>query len=159
MKHYIMRRSLEYKDMDGGKVMRRFHSLLKVTDFIALLALVCLASSAACTHETAKTTDKGLFHIRLSSSEEILKNGRNEVSVHITDSKGRAVEQAQVDIVPWMPEHHHGAMWTPATIEEGNGLYRSVIALPMPGRWELKVTISKENLLDSTTFYFPDVKN
>jgi hypothetical protein len=50
-------------------------------------------------------------------------------------------------------------MWPPATIEEGNGLYRSVIALTMPGHWELKVTVSKGELSDSTTFDFRDVKD
>ena len=145
--------------MNGDEHMRQFYSSVKVAKFIASLVLICIAISAACTHEAARTTDKGLFHIRLSSSGEILKNGRNEVAVHVTDDKGLAVEGAQIDIVPWMPEHHHGAMWPPATIEQGNGSYRSVIALTMPGRWELKITISKGNLSDNATFNFPDVKN
>ena len=126
---------------------------------LMLVIMTCLVLSAGCSNEVAKTTDKGLFHIKLSSTEELLKYGRNEVVVHVTDNKGQRVEHAQIVIAPWMPEHRHGAMWPPATIEEGNGLYRSVIALTMPGHWEMKVTVSKGDLSDSTTFDFPNVKN
>ena len=126
---------------------------------LMVFIMTCLVLSAGCSNEVAKTTDKGLFHIQLSSTERLLKKGRNEVIVRVTDNKGQGVDHAQIDIAPWMPEHRHGAMWPPATIEEGNGLYRSVIALTMPGHWELKVTVSKGELSDSTTFDFRDVKD
>ena len=126
---------------------------------LMLFIMTCLVLSAGCSSEVAKNTDKGLFHIKLSSSEELLRNGRNEVVVRVTDNKGQAVDHAEIEIAPWMPEHRHGAMWPPATIEEGKGLYRSVIALTMPGHWELKVTVRKGDLSDSTTFDFPNVKN
>jgi len=126
---------------------------------LMLFIMTCLVLLAGCSNDVAKTTDKGLFHIKLSSTEKLLKKGRNEVIVRVTDNKGQGVDRAQIEVAPWMPEHRHGAMWPPATIEDGNGLYRSVIALTMPGHWELKVTVSKGELLDSTTFDFPDVKD
>jgi hypothetical protein len=122
-------------------------------------ALAFLVLLTGCSKEAAKTADKGLFHITLSSQGELLKNGRNEVVVRVTDNRDQAVEHAEIDIVPWMPEHNHGAMWPPATIEQGKGLYRSVIALTMSGHWELKVTVRKADISDSTTFDFPDVKD
>ena len=124
-----------------------------------LFAMTYLVLLAGCTSEAVKTTDKGLFHIKLSSTEELLKYGRNEIVIRLTDDKGHGVEHAQIEIVPWMPEHHHGAMWPPATIEQGNGVYRSVIALTMTGHWELKITVQKGDLADSTTFDFPNVKS
>jgi hypothetical protein len=126
---------------------------------LILFIIACLILSAGCTNEVAKTTDKGSFHIKLSSTEELLKFGRNEVVVLVTDNKGQGVENAQIEIVPWMPEHRHGAMWPPASIEQGNGLYRSVIALTMTGHWELKITVRKGELADIATFDFPNVKN
>jgi hypothetical protein len=126
---------------------------------LMLFIMTCLVLLAGCSNEVAKTTDNGLFHIKLSSTEKLMKKGRNEVIVRVTDNKGQGVDHAQIEVSPWMPEHHHGAMWPPATLEEGNGLYRSVIALTMPGHWELKITVIKGELLDSTTFDFPDVKN
>lgn len=124
-----------------------------------LFTMACLTLLPCCTNEVAKATDSGLFHIKLSATEKLLKYGRNEVIVRIADSKGREVEHAQIEIVPWMPEHGHGAMWPPATIEQGNGLYRSVIALTMTGHWQLKVIVHKGDLEDSATFDFPNVKN
>jgi hypothetical protein len=139
--------------------MRRNYLSDSALRTLILFTMACLVLLAGCTSEVAKTTDKGLFHIKLSSTGELLKFGRNEVVLRVTDDKGRGVEHAQIEIVPWMPEHRHGAMWPPATIERENGLYRSVIALTMPGHWELKVTVRKGDLADNTTFDFPNVKN
>ena len=139
--------------------MRRNYSSTRAILTLVLFSISCVFLFVGCTNEVVKSTDKGLFHIKLSSTGELLKYGRNEIAVRITDDKGAGIERAHIEIVPWMPEHRHGAMWPPATIEEGNGLYRSVIALTMPGHWELKITVSKGELSDSTTFDFPNVKN
>lgn len=139
--------------------MRRNYSTARYILTLISFSIACIFLLAGCNNEVMKSTDKGLFHIKLSSKEELLKNGRNEVVVRVTDNKGQAVEHALVEIAPWMPEHRHGAMWPPAAIEEGNGLYRAVIALTMPGHWELKITVSKGEFTDSTTFDFPRVKN
>jgi len=106
-----------------------------------------------------KNTAKGLFQVRLSASGEILKNGRNEINVYISSDKGQKIENAKVELVPWMPEHGHGAAWPPAVFDQGNGVYRAVVALTMPGHWQLTVKISKGDSEDSVLFDFPDVKN
>jgi hypothetical protein len=139
--------------------MRIYCYSVRAVRILILFAISWLVLLAGCTNEAIKTTDKGSFNIKLSSTGELLKNGRNEVVVRVTDNKGQGVEHARIEVVPWMPEHRHGAMWPPATIEEGNGLYRSVIALSMRGHWELKVTVTKGDLADSATFDFPNVKN
>ena len=135
------------------------HHLERAIRTLIPLTIAFLVLLAGCSKESAKTTDKGLFHITLSSTGELLKYGRNEIIIRVADDKGQGIERAQIEIVPWMPEHSHGAMWPPATIEQGKGLYRSVIALTMPGHWELKVTVHKADISDSTTFDFPNVKN
>ncbi len=125
---------------------------------IILFAASILIISTACAKEIVETTGKGLFQVTLSSRGEILRYGRNDVVVLVTDPKGQPVEHATIDIVPWMPEHNHGTMWPPSTIEQGKGIYRSVIALNMTGHWQLKVTVRKGDIEDSVTFDFPDVK-
>ncbi len=125
--------------------------------------LICLALAgifllAGCARDVTKTTDKGLFNVKLSSTGEILKYGRNEVNVYITSAKGVSIENAQIDITPWMPEHGHGSPWPPAVFEQGNGLYKAVIFITMPGHWQLKIMVRKGDEEDGTVFDFADVK-
>jgi hypothetical protein len=131
-------------------IMRR----LLILSFIACLFFLC-----GCAGHAAKTTEKGVFHVKLSSNGELLKFGRNEIILSITDAKGVNVEGAKVEITPWMPEHGHGSLWPPTITEQGKGRYRAVIALMMAGHWQLKVSISKGDIEDSTVFEFPNVKN
>lgn len=119
----------------------------------------CLFFSYGCASHATKTTEKGLFHIKLSSKGELLKFGRNELVLSIADAKGMNVEGAKVEITPWMPEHGHGALWPPTITEQGKGLYRAVIALTMAGHWQIKVAVRKGDIEDSTVFEFPNVKN
>jgi len=124
---------------------------------LIFFTIAFLISSTGCSSNVAKTTEKGFFHIKLSSEGQLLKNGRNEVDLYITDDKGMSVEGANIEITPWMPEHGHGTMWPPTVTEQGKGLYRVVIALMMTGHWELKIKIRKGDIGDSTVFNFPNV--
>ena len=123
--------------------------------FIALSGMVFFSG---CTKAATRTTDKGLFHITLSGKETLLKFGRNEIDLHVTDDKGANLEGAQVEITPWMPEHGHGALWPPTVVEKGKGLYRAVAPLTMAGHWELRIRIQKGDRQDSTVFDFPNVQ-
>jgi hypothetical protein len=118
---------------------------------------VCLFFSSGCSSQSVKTSEKGLFHIKLSSEGKLLKFGRNEIFLHITDAKGKSVEGATVGITPWMPEHGHGSLWPPTITEKGNGIYRAVIALTMAGHWQLRITIQKGDVEDSAVFDFPNI--
>jgi len=126
--------------------------------YLVLLTMACLVFLSVCSSNATRITEKGLFHIKLSSKEELLRYGRNEVNLYITDDKGSGVENAQIEITPWMPEHGHGTIWPPVAIDKGKGLYRAVIPLTMTGHWELRIKIHKGDLQDSTVFDFPDVK-
>lgn len=124
---------------------------------VIFVTLSCLLLLSGCTKAATRATDKGLFHITLNGKETVLKFGRNEIDLHVTDDKGADVEGAQVEITPWMPEHDHGALWPPTVVEKGKGLYRAVIPLTMAGHWELRVRIQKGDRRDSTVLDFPDV--
>jgi len=124
-----------------------------------LFSVTCLILISGCGSHVERTTDKGLFHIKLSSKGELLIYGRNEVDIYVTDNKGNRIEGATIEITPWMPEHGHGSTWPPTVTEKGKGLYRAVIPLIMIGHWELKFRIRKGDLEDITVFDFPNVNN
>jgi len=126
---------------------------------LILFSVTCLILLSGCGSHVTRTTDKGLFHIKLSSKGELLTYGRNEVDILVTDNKGNGIESATIEITPWMPEHGHGSTWPPTVTEKGNGLYGAVIPLVMIGHWELKFTIRKGDLEDITVFDFPNVMN
>ena len=136
------------KNMVSQKVMKTF---------LIFLAIECLILFIGCSSKVAKTTEKGLFHVELSARGQLLKDGRNEVAVYVTDDKGMNVEGAKIEITPWMPEHGHGSMWPPTVTEQGKGLYRAVIPLTMIGHWELKIKIRKGDIKDNTIFDFSNV--
>jgi hypothetical protein len=47
----------------------------------------------------------------------------------------------------------------PKVSEKGKGSYSvENVYIEMPGHWVLKVTITKDDKVDSVTFDFPDVK-
>jgi len=124
---------------------------------LIFFAIACLIFSTGCASNVIKTTEKNFFNIKLSSKGQLLKDGRNEVDMYVTDDKDVSVEGAEIEITPWMPEHGHGAMWPPTVTEKGKGLYRAVIPLMMTGHWELKIKIRKGDIGDGTVFDFPNV--
>lgn len=125
--------------------------------FLIFFSIACLLFSTGCISKVTRTTEKGLFHIKLSSKGRLLKEGRNEVDLYVTDDKGMSVEGAEIEITPWMPEHGHGTIWPPTITERGKGLYGAVIPLIMIGHWELRIRIRKGGIEDSTVFDFPNV--
>jgi hypothetical protein len=125
---------------------------------LVLLTIAFFFFLPGCGSDVTRTTEKGFFQIKLSSKEELLKNGRNEIIVFVADNKGIGVDHAKIEITPWMPEHGHGTMWPPEAIEQGKGLYRAVIPLTMTGHWELRIRIHKGDIQDSAVFDFPDVR-
>ncbi|HXX58552.1 MAG TPA: FixH family protein [Thermodesulfovibrionales bacterium] len=124
---------------------------------LILLTIECLIFTIGCSSKAAKTTQRGLFHVQLSAKGQLLKEGRNEVDVYVTDNRGNGVEDAKIEITPWMPEHGHGTMWPPMVTEKGKGFYRAVIPIIMIGHWELKIKIHKGDIEDNAIFDFPNV--
>jgi hypothetical protein len=123
-----------------------------------ILIFFCLAMVLipGCSDSKSKATAEGMFHVKMSYSGG-LKEGRNEITLTITDKNNKPVEGAIVEINPWMPEHQHGAMWTPQVSESGGGVYKSVVPLGMGGHWEFKIGISKDGAEDRVVFDFPNV--
>jgi hypothetical protein len=127
---------------------------MRTTFIFFCLAMVLIPG---CSKSKSKATAEGIFHVQMSYGREGIKEGRNEITVMITDKNNKPVEGAKVEINPWMPKHEHGAMWTPQVTETGGGVYKSVVPLGMGGHWEFKIHISKDDAEDRVVFDFPDV--
>ena len=61
----------------------------------------------------------------------------------IQDQHGAPVPGLDLKVVPWMPEHGHGASVTPIVTELGDGSYLATdVYLAMPGLWQLRLSTS-----------------
>jgi len=125
---------------------------------VMLLAATMLLFVSGCSKSVTKTTEKGVFQVKIIGKGKIIRYGRNEVMLKVADEKGEGVEGATIEITPWMPEHGHGAPWPPVVTEQGHGTYKAVFPIIMLGNWELKIRIKKDNREDTALFIFPDVK-
>jgi hypothetical protein len=64
------------------------------------------------------------------------------LQVHLAAEPARPVVGAQVFVSAWMPDHEHGMVRQPETVELGGGAYRARgMLFHMPGRWELRVDV------------------
>ncbi|HVY45518.1 MAG TPA: FixH family protein, partial [Minicystis sp.] len=70
---------------------------------------------------------------------------RGEAAVEFTvrDAQGEPVDGLTVTGQPWMPDMGHGASTNPTVEAEGGGVYRfDRVELFMPGRWELRASLT-----------------
>jgi hypothetical protein len=66
-----------------------------------------------------------------------------DVELTLRDRSGAPLDGVTVDVVPWMTSHGHGTSTSPTVLAEGSGRYWvSDVDVYMPGRWELRVTLS-----------------
>lgn len=106
-----------------------------------------------------RMTDKGLFSIEMVLKDRDLKVGVNSFDIIVHDKNNKDVADAEINIVPWMPDMGHGVREKPVIKERGGGTYSvENVALIMEGRWELRLKIKKNGTEDNVAFDFPDVK-
>jgi hypothetical protein len=123
---------------------------------ILLAAAACGAAATGCAGETggssasfpaaALMTVPGAqgnvsLEIRTSPSQP---PSRGVSSVEYTVTAGdEPVEGLTIEVVPWMPDMGHGASVTPTVTDEGGGRYVvDDVELFMPGKWELRTTLT-----------------
>ncbi len=109
---------------------------------------------------TSKTTDSGLFRLEMELEPAKPFVGINSVFLVVTDLRtGLKVEDAVIELIPWMTVHSHGSPKTPAVKKAGTGRYRiDNIFYTMEGDWDLLVTIRNKEVQDSATFSVLNVK-
>lgn len=66
----------------------------------------------------------------------------NQLDVIVTDG-GKPIDNATITVTPWMPDHAHGSAVVPIVTAKGGGQYHiEKIYYPMPGLWQLTLTIT-----------------
>jgi hypothetical protein len=83
--------------------------------------------------------------------------GVNAVEMHVVDAWGSNRDGLATGVIPWMPAMNHGAAVTPSVTALGDGRYRADnLDLFMPGRWQLRLTLTDvaTNTQDSGTLEF-----
>jgi len=127
---------------------------------IILFILIPFLMNGCSSDSLDKSTDKGLFKVQLSLDGGVLKAGKNKGSLKLSDSSGKPVIGASIEITPWMTKMGHGVMLVPQVGDNGGGSYEITdIFISMKGGWELKMLIKKDNTQDEVIYEFPDVKS
>lgn len=63
--------------------------------------------------------------------------GLNSWSIKVTDGSGNPLPNLSLQLVPYMPDHHHGPSVTPEITSNGDGTYSITnIDYFMPGVWQ-----------------------
>ena len=107
-----------------------------------------------------RTSDANLFRLELQLDPTRPVVGNNAAILTVFDVRsGRVIEDAVIEIVPWMTIHGHGSPKIPSIQKTGNGRYVvSDIIYTMEGDWDLLFTIRYNKVADTATFTVSDVK-
>ncbi len=113
------------------------------------VAVAVAAGVAACS--SAGSPDAQAFPLQVDSNSGALHadpeppaRGSNALELTITrTSDGAPVDGLSLEVEPWMPAMNHGTSAKPVVVSEGGGRYLvSELYLYMPGRWELRTTMT-----------------
>ena len=131
---------------------------------IAVIAVVFLAvsiqalaenESGATGTETSRVSDKQHFQAQFTSKlNPIVINTMHAWIVHIENSSGEPVVDAEVLVSGGMPEHDHGLPTRPRVTQnlgQGNYLIEG-LKFHMGGWWQVTLTIQQGTISDSITF-------
>ncbi len=102
-----------------------------------------------------RRTEAGLYTAALVPVAPPVKIGRMHAwSVHLTDSRGRAVDGADIAVDGGMPQHGHGLPTAPVVTQRlGDGRYLvEGMKFNMRGWWEINLGIRAPAGSDSVTF-------
>jgi len=131
------------------------------TALLIFASVMLLFPQLGSTEESLKkVTDNKKFQVEVTLPGDGFKVGINDLSLKVTDAKGKAVEGAIISITPWMPMPgmEHGVNLRPEVKETGKGSYTSKnVGFSMPGKWQLIVTVNRKDTDDRATFEFANV--
>ncbi len=134
-----------------SKLWGQFGGLVLFT----LLLLGCGSDRTSDEQENqyAVVSDNGGFSLDLIPKASMNLVGLNRYEIILSDGQGAPVEQAQIAIIPWMPDHGHGTDREPIITPMGNGVYEvDDVVYTMPGLWHLNVEISTDSMTDNARF-------
>ena len=131
-------------------------SATSVTVVISLF-LICPNLSLA---GITRTTDVKLFRVELEIEPSQPIVGSNAAILTVFDARSnQKIDDALIEVVPWMTMHGHGSPKKPAIKRSEGGRYRvENLYYTMEGDWDLIVTIQKGDSKDTATFPIVNVK-
>ena len=103
---------------------------------------------------TARLTDLGRYRIAFASALQPLAINRIHAwVVHVADTDGNPVEDAEISVSGGMPMHDHGLPTAPRmTRNLGSGNYLvEGIRVHMGGAWEVNLAVAGPDGMDSLT--------
>ena len=135
--------------------MRSF-TATSVTIVISLFLICSNISLAGIT----RTTDVKLFRVELEIEPSLPIVGSNAAILAVFDARSnQKIDDALIEVVPWMTMHGHGSPKKPAIKRTEGGQYRvENLYYTMEGDWDLIVTIQKGDSKDTAIFPIVNVK-
>ena len=108
-----------------------------------------------------RMTDAQLFRLELELEPTHPVVGTNAAVLIVTDARSNlTIDDAVIEVAPWMTMHGHGSSKKPAVKKTGAGRYRvENLFYTMEGDWDMLVTVQKGNSQDTATFPVMNVKN
>ncbi len=130
------------------------------TTAAALVLSFFLFFPGFCLAGTSRTTDAELFRVELELEPSQPFVGTNAAVLIVTDVRlNRTVDDAVIEVAPWMTMHGHGSPKKPAVKKTGAGRYHvENIFYTMEGDWDLLITIQKGASRDTAAFPVTNVK-
>ncbi len=110
--------------------------------------------------EAGTMTDAKLFRLEFELDPKQPVVGTNAVDLIITDAQSkRTIDDAVIEVVPWMTIHGHGSPKKAAIKNMGAGRYRvENLYYTMEGDWDLIINIQNKGAKDSATIPILNVK-
>ena len=132
---------------------------MKKTILFIITILFSFSATLAVGEGLSQVSSKGLFKVEMLIPGKNLKVGKNNAEILIRDKGSKEVKGARVTALPFIYQHGESTLIKPKVIEKAKGHYTiENIYIEMPGHWVLKITIRKDDMEDSATFDFPEVK-
>ncbi len=110
--------------------------------------------------EAGTMTDAKLFRLELELDPKRPVVGTNAAVLTVTDAQSnRTIDDAMIEVVPWMTIHGHGSPKKPSIKKMGAGRYRvENLYYTMEGNWDLLITIQNKGTEDSATIPIQNVR-
>jgi hypothetical protein len=104
----------------------------------------------------AKMSEAGTFNVTMLKSEQNIPliGDTTKWTLQIADATGATISNAQVSVMPWMPDHHHGTtIKAAATPMATAGQYQiAPLYFFMAGYWQVTFTITTPTATDKVVF-------
>jgi len=126
--------------------VHRVSGISNFAPLVVALALCGCSSAGEQERESGGTvlSESGALSITWECVSGAPARGRNRFELSIESTEGdEPIEGLTLSMTPFMPAMGHGSSTVPAITELGGGKYEvDDVVLAMPGRWELRTTIS-----------------